>query len=302
MFRREKGDARRQVILHYHIFKNAGTTVESILKNNFRARFARFDSDDYNSTLSNEALLEFLAVHPEVVAVTSHHLRPPKPVDDRFVFHDILFLRHPVARLWSIYEFYRRTDLETDPLAAVAKARSAQEFFQLLIDDYLLHSNNAQVNLLASGGGKLPSESDLPHATEVIRQATALGVAELFDESAVVGEYSLSRAFKGVDFSYVAQNVSAGRPMSLDAQLERFQRHCGTEIFDRIMKLNQLDLALVEIARSEVFARFHLVPDHGKRLKALRSRCAAQEKAAARTIIASNHPAGFASYASLGCT
>lgn len=302
MSRREKGDARRQVILHYHIFKNAGTTVESILKNNFRARFARFDSDDYNSTISNEALLEFLAVHPEVVAVTSHHLRPPKPVDDGFVFHDILFLRHPVARLWSIYEFYRRTDLETDPLAAVAKARSAQEFFQLLIDDYPFHSNNAQVNLLASAGGKLPSDSDLPPAAEVIRQATVLGVAELFDESAVLGEYSLSRAFKEVDFSYVAQNVSAGRPMGLDAQLERFQQHCGTEIFDRIMKLNQLDLALMEIARSEVFARFHLVPDHGKRLKALRSRCAAQEEAAARTIVASNHPAGFASYASLGST
>src|SRR5713101_1426026 len=147
MPRRKTEDSRRQVILHYHIFKNAGTTVESILKNHFRARFARFDSDDYNSTVSNEALLEFLAVHSEVVAITSHHLRPPKPVDDHFVFHDILFLRHPVARLWSTYEFYRRSDLETDPLAGAAKTRSAQEFFQLLTEDYPYHVNNAQVNL-----------------------------------------------------------------------------------------------------------------------------------------------------------
>src|SRR5260370_39020588 len=100
MFRGKTEDSRRQVILHYHIFKNAGTTVEPILKNNFRARFARFDSDDYNSTVSNESLLEFLAVHSDVVAITSHHLRPPKPLDDHFVVHDILFLRHPVARLW----------------------------------------------------------------------------------------------------------------------------------------------------------------------------------------------------------
>ena len=300
MFRRKTEDSRRQVILHYHIFKNAGTTVESILKNNFRARFARFDSDDYNSTLSNDALLEFLAVHPEVVAVTSHHLRPPKPVDDRFVFHDILFLRHPVARLWSTYEFYRRSDLETDPLAGAAKTRSAQEFLHLLMEDYPYHANDAQVNMIANAGERLPTDSDLPPAAGVIRQATVLGVAELFDESAVSAEYSLSRAFGGVDFSYVAQNVSAGRPMSLEAQLERFQKHCGTEIFDRIMKLNQLDLALLEIARSEVSRRFHLVPDHGRRLRALRSKCGAQEEAAARTIIASNHPAAFALYAGPG--
>src|SRR5437879_150768 len=64
MFRGKTEDSRRQVILLYHIFKNAGSTVESILKNNFRARLARFESDDYNSTVSNEALLEFLALHP----------------------------------------------------------------------------------------------------------------------------------------------------------------------------------------------------------------------------------------------
>ncbi len=267
MFRGKTEDSRRQVILHYHIFKNAGTTVESILKNNFRARFASFDSDDYNSTVSNEALLEFLAVHSEVVAITSHHLRPPKPVDDHFVFHDILFLRHPVARLWSTYEFYRRSDLETDPLAGAAKTRSAQEFFQLLTEDYPYHANNAQVNLLANAGGRLPIESDLPRAAEAIRQATVVGVAELFDES---------------------------------VQLERLQRHCGTEVFDRIMRLNQLDLALIETACSEVSRRFHLVPDRARRLKILRSRCAAQKEAVARTIIASNHPAAFASYASPG--
>ncbi len=300
MFRGKTEDSRRQVILHYHIFKNAGTTVESILKNNFRARFARFDSDDYNSTVSNEALLEFLAVHSEVVAITSHHLRPPKPVDDHFVFHDILFLRHPVARLWSTYEFYRRSDLETDPLAGAAKTRSAQEFFQLLTEDYPYHANNAQVNLLANAGGRLPIESDLPRAAEAIRQATVVGVAELFDESAVSAEYSLSRTFKGLDFSYVAQNVSGGPPLSMDVQLERLQRHCGTEVFDRIMRLNQLDLALIEIACSEVSRRFHLVPDRARRLKILRSRCAAQKEAVARTIIASNHPAAFASYASPG--
>ena len=297
MFRRKTEASRRDVILHYHFFKNAGSTVESILENNFRNRFARLDSDDYNATLPNDALLDFLTTRPEVVAVSSHHLRPPKPLDDGFIFHDILFLRHPVARLWSLYDFYRRTDLGTDPLAAAAKTRDAQEFFQLLTEEYPHHVNNAQVSLLANAGEKLPTDSDLAVAADVISQATVLGLAELFDESAVSAENSLARAFPGVDFSYVRQNVSDGRPTILDDQLARLRKHCGTEIFDRIIKLNQLDLALVQMAQEEVSRRFRLVPDQERRLKTLRSKCAARETAAARIIIASNHPASLALYA-----
>jgi hypothetical protein len=300
MFRRKTEGSRRHVIIHYHFFKNAGTTVESILENNFRNRFARLDSDDYNSTLPNDALLDFLTTHSDVVAVSSHHLRPPKPVDDGFIFHDMLFLRHPVARLWSIYEFYRRTDLETDPLAAAAKTRGAPEFIQLLTEDYPHHVNNTQVSLLANAGDKLPTQSDLAVAADVISQAAVIGVAELFDQSAVSAENALRRAFKGLDFSYVRQNVSDGRPMSLEDQLARFRKHCGTEISDRIIKLNQLDLALVQRAQEEVSRRFRLVPDHGRRLKTLRSKCANRETAAARIIVASNHPAAFAFYAGPG--
>jgi Sulfotransferase family len=297
MFRRNREDSRRHVILHYHFFKNAGTTIESVLKRNFRAGFALFDSDDHNSAIRNDALLEFLAGHAEVTAVSSHHLRPPKPVDNRFIFHDLLFLRHPIARLWSTYEFYRRSDLERDPLAAAAKTRTPREFFVLLAEDYPYHASNAQLNLLVNAGGKTPTESDLLAAVEVIRQATVLGVAELFDESAISAESSLRQTFGGFDFSYFPQNVSGLHPTSLEAQFARFQKNCGTEVFERILESNRLDVALTEISTKEVLRRFHLVPDYESRLRNFRDRCRAWEGPSARIIIASNHPNGFALYA-----
>jgi len=179
MFRKTTEALRRDVIVHYHFFKNAGSTVESILKITFV--IASPVSRVVITTLPFPTmhLLDFLTTRSEVVAVSSHHLRPPKPVDDSFIFHDILFLRHPVARLYSIYEFYRRTDLEIDPLAAAAKIRDPQEFFQLLIEDCPTHVNNAQVSLLANAGEKLPAESDLAVAADVISQASVLRVAEL---------------------------------------------------------------------------------------------------------------------------
>jgi Sulfotransferase family len=299
MFWRSARELKRRVILHYHIFKNAGTTVDSILHQNFRVRFATFDSDDHNSFIPNHALLNFLEAHPELAAVASHHLRLPKPVDKRFIFYDIVFLRHPIARLWSTYGFYRRMDRGKDPLAAVAQTRDVREFFQLLIKDYPEHTCNSQVNLIANAGDRIPARSDLPRAAEIVKQASVLGVAELFDESAVCAECSLRPAFKQLDFSYVAQNVTAGRPKSLDEQLVNFQQNCGKDMLDELQQRNQLDLSLVSIATEELVRRFNQIPLHSRRLEHLRTRCRIREEEAANIVMASNHPNNFAFYASL---
>ncbi len=293
-------DGRRHLILHYHFFKNAGTTIESVLQQSFRERMVRFDSDDHNSVISNNALLAFLQEHTDTVAVTSHHLRPPKPDDQHFVFHDIVFLRHPLARLWSTYEFYRRMDVGKDPLAAVAKDRNAPEFFRLLMSEYPRHASNTQVNLVANGGDKLPVPGDLNRAMKMVSDASILGTAEDFDQSAVVGEQALCRTFAGVDFSYVAQNVSSGQVRSLDAQLAHFEKICGKDLFDRLVDANQLDVALHRAASEEVHRRFKLLPSPEQKLKEFQQRCRKRERGAATIVIASNHPADFAFYANMG--
>ena len=81
------------VIFHYHIFKNAGTTVRSILEQNFGPRFTALESEYPDDVVSNDALLRFLGYRPDIAAVSSHALRPPKPENDSFVFHDIVYLR-----------------------------------------------------------------------------------------------------------------------------------------------------------------------------------------------------------------
>jgi Sulfotransferase family len=289
----------RRVILHYHLFKNAGTTVASILQQNFRAGFASFDRDGHNSVISNDELLQYLETHPEAMAISSHHLRLPKPVHDSFQFYDIIVVRHPIARLWSTYSFYRRMDTGQDPLAAAAHARNACDFFQLLITHYPEHACNAQVNLIANRGDRIPTAADLPRATEIIKQASALGVAERFEESAVLAEHCLRLIFKGLDFSYVSQNVTDGRLTSLEEQLTQFKQKCGRDMLDELQFRNQLDLALFSVANEELARCFNRIPDHAKRLQNLRARCNTRERNAANTIVSSNHPNNFAVYATL---
>lgn len=288
---------RRHIVLHYHFFKNAGTTIESVLDQSFGGGLAHFDSDDPNAVIPNHALISFLEQHPNTVAVTSHHLRPPKPVSDHFVFLDILFLRHPLARLWSTYHFYRRMDEGGDPLAAAAQKHSAADFFELLMSEHPFHASNAQVNLIANAGDKLPVLEDLERARAIVFACAIPGTAELFDESSVLAEHVLRGVFVNVDFSYVAQNVTNARDMGLKEQLQEFERRCGRGVFGRLTDANKLDLALHAATSDEVYRRFTQLPRARKRLENLRHRSARREQENANIIIASNHSHNFSSYA-----
>jgi hypothetical protein len=286
-------------LLHYHIFKNAGTTVSFILKRNFGNRVVFLDSGDFNGVLGNDKLLEFLLAHPKVRAVSSHQLRPPKPEHELFLFQDILFLRNPLARLSSTYDFYRRTDVTKDPLTREAKVRNTADFMRLLIDNYPHYVNNVQVNYLA-GSNRRSGESELQTAYRIACNATVLGLTEMFDIGAVMAEYSLSQHFERLNFGYVAQNVSSMKPRELDIHLVHFRDACGEKVYEQLLQCNALDLELLQLARNEVYRRFRLIPGHEERLKHFLTWRGILHPSSVRGVLASNHPHDFIDYANVG--
>src|SRR5581483_3960722 len=91
----------RLVILHYHIFKNAGTTIEDILDHSFGDRFLPLDVPGLELPISNRDLIARLEERKELMAVSSHQIRHPLPQAPGFLFFDICFLRDPLERLRS---------------------------------------------------------------------------------------------------------------------------------------------------------------------------------------------------------
>jgi hypothetical protein len=289
----------RHIILHYHIFKNAGTTIYFILKRNFGNRVASLESERFNIGLTNKALIDFVERHPKIKAITSHHLRPPKPTHELFVFHDILFLRNPLARLSSMYDFYRRTNVTQDPLTKEAKTRTTADFMRLLIDSHPHQVNNAQVRYLA-GRNRKSNETELQAAHRIASQSTVLGVTELFDIGAVIAEFELGPLFHGLSFRYVARNVSSIGPRDLEVHLSQFRKACGDQIFEQLVNANSLDLELLDLARVEVHRRFHLIPDYDGRLRNFVIWRGALDPHSIEMTVASNHPSDFVHYANLG--
>ncbi len=264
----------RFVILHYHIFKNAGTAIENLLRANFGARFSEFEGDNPDCQLSGDHLLEWLHRNPGVQAVSSHQLRYPKPEAPGFVFFDICFLRDPIDRIHSMYAFYRMHPPGSDTLSRLAHEATLGRFVAHLVERFPHVVNNIQVTMLATDGAYLrpPSEKDLARATGTLLDMSFPGVADCFYESMVAGQYFWKPAFPDFDNAAMPANVSRERGSTLESRLEEVRSACGKTLFDDLEELNALDRELVRRARVEVARRFRLTPDGERRLVELHAR------------------------------
>lgn len=265
----------RYVVVHYHIFKNGGTTLESILEREFADRFATLHGHGTDAVLDSEDLLEFLQQHPGVSAISSHHLRYPKPYSRRMVFFDCCFLRNPLSRLHSCYNHFRRSNSD-DLYSRWARSYTPREFLTRLIDEAPQQVSEVQVTQLASAGVfvRPADERDLERATAAMRDMAFPGVVEMFDESLVVAEHYLRPAFPALRLEYVRQNVSrpGGRPPA--ESREHWESLWGKDLYQRLLRMNELDIELVRRAKGEILRRLDGVPRASQKLADLQWRCA----------------------------
>jgi hypothetical protein len=113
-FKRKKlARKTRPIILHYHLFKNAGTTIEYILDCNFQEGHRRIENDVLRYALPNSKIIDLVKSDSTIKAVSSHQARPPLPQSEGITFLPIIFLRHPLDRIESIYLFEKKLPPDT---------------------------------------------------------------------------------------------------------------------------------------------------------------------------------------------
>lgn len=67
----------RSVLIHYHIFKNAGTSVDECLRESFRELWGIYEGPHAHAIQSSVQLGAHLAANPHLAAVSSHLSRRP---------------------------------------------------------------------------------------------------------------------------------------------------------------------------------------------------------------------------------
>ena len=251
----------RLVILHYHIFKNAGSTIEDILDHSCGERFAKLETPAGEGLISNPDLVRFFDARPDLRAFSSHQVRHPLPEARGYLFYDICFLRDPIDRIRSIYTYFRRKPNPADPMSDLANRTALGDFIAGMIQDFPLFVKNVQVNLLAcAGDSDEPEPRDLDLATERMLATSFLGVVDCFDQSVAAGAHALRCAFPELDCDRPAVNVSDGLQGTVASRTENLRQACTPEVFEELLRLNALDRQLVDRARAEVLRRFQQIP------------------------------------------
>jgi hypothetical protein len=254
----------RLVLLHYHIFKNAGSTIEDILEHSFGERFAKLETPTGDGLISNTDLLQFLNDRNGLRAFSSHQIRHPLPQARGYLFFDICFLRDPIDRIRSIYVYFRRKPHPTVPLSELANRCELGDFVAGMIQNFPLFVKNVHVNLLACGGeSDEPEARDLEVAIQRMLATSFLGVVDCFDESAKAGSHALRPAFPDLNCDRPPAHVFDGMAGTVASRTEILRQACRKDVFEELLRLNALDRELVDRARIEVMRRCSELPQPG---------------------------------------
>lgn len=240
--------AARPVVLHYHYFKNAGTSVDAILAANFGGRWLTKEFEGMNN---HEAAARWITAHPEAQAFSSHTAQFPLPEIDGVEVLPVVFLRHPFDRILSAYSFERNQKSDT-PGATLAKSTNLAGYLraQLDIPNHRQCRNFHTFRLARLIPG--PRISELDRALEALVKLPFVGLVEDFAGSAKRMEAWLKPYFPKFTAFSARKNVSASKETTLQERLESMRREIGEALYAELLDANLKDLCLHHAATLRV--------------------------------------------------
>jgi hypothetical protein len=262
----------RKVLLHYHFFKNAGSTIENILDRSFGECYGRIETADPDGHVTEPMLLDYIQRHGFIQALSSHQFRYPKPAVSGLLFFDICFLRDPLDRIRSIYDYLREKPFPGDPLTDLARNEPLGRFVARALKEVPHKICNVQTAILGSKNSSEPDSviDGFADAMNRIFEISFLGVVDSFDQSFAAGQYLLSTFFPRLVYrSMDPVNHTRGLDDTLEERIGRLRKACDPSVYDELVHRNRLDCALVDLARDEVQRRLMLTPDPKARLQML---------------------------------
>jgi len=251
-----KAPTKRPVIVHYHIFKNAGSTIDHLLENNFGKAWITFDGAQAHSRIPPAELEEFIRNHPEHKAISSHNAILPVPQMDDVNIAPIFFLRHPIDRVRSIYDFERHQGLTSGPVS-----RGADHASRLSFEDYLqwrfdFTKNGVTHNFHTAWllhnpryNNHLIKQQDFDQALKLLEELPFFGLVERFDESLDLMSAYLKTMGIDLSLEYQIKNSSKHISKPLEDRLAAMREKTDAETWEKILSRNEWDLKLYEAAQ-----------------------------------------------------
>ncbi|MEJ8572068.1 sulfotransferase family 2 domain-containing protein [Microbaculum marinum] len=242
---------RRKVVLHCHIFKNAGSSVDVVLKENFGARWTEKEFQT-RPRMSNADLTNgFLRTHDHYDAVSTH-------TGDWWFGHDdqdltvlpILFLRHPLLRIRSAYSFERKQQADTLG-ARLAKEHDFPGYVRARLDrpnDFAFR--DFQARRLAAFQSRITTDL-WSTAMRALEALPFVGLVEDFEGSAKRLEAYLKPHFPDFRAYEAHRNVTDLSNASPQDKIARLAEELGEELFDKLLAANATDIEIYQLTEAQ---------------------------------------------------
>ncbi len=239
----------RHVIFHYHFFKNAGTSIDLLLKKFFKDRWVtrEFGGGEYSVHIARVA--KWIEQEKNAVAFSSHTAQLPPPKLDGIEFLPIVFVRHPIDRIASAYAFERKQI--TDNGFGPTLARNTNLAGYIDVQLAFKHSSQCRdfhtARLAAMFKDEAGDETAL--ALRAIDTLPFVGSVELFDQSVKLLCDWLAPYFPDFHASPIAVNVSRDHTLPLEQKINAIRAEIGDACYARLVEANQGDLAVFEAVK-----------------------------------------------------
>ena len=269
----------RPLILHGHLFKNAGSTFDWSLRRCFEDSFLDHRDDESMREGGNEFLKSLILKNPRLMAISSHVMPLMHSYPTGIKIIPIYFLRHPLLRVRSVYEFELRQLPAITPGAIEAKNRSFGEYIAWRLDEKVgaiirnYHSRYLG-GLRRRGPSAKGDKEDFGTALQTLSQTPIAPIVEHYDSSMIILEEALKPLFNSIDLSYVAQNVlqKEDREFTLDEKLLGLQNDLGG-LYDDLVAANRFDLLLYEAGIELLHSQKEKIPQFENKLYHFNHRC-----------------------------
>ena len=237
--------AVRKVILHYHIFKNAGTSFNNALHEVFRDAFMEFDGSTAAHTIPPEQIADVIREHPEKWAFSTHQGMLPAPELPDCRVMTTLLLRHPLSRISSIYHFERIQDSQS-PGAINAKRLSFGDYLRWRWDQspaFFCFQAFFCARSAAHPGFR-PLETLTERALANLAKVDCVGTVEQYDLFLRRSAHLVAVIRPGATLTQVHANASSSPPMEHEAILRRVEAETDSSFIDQISPYLDIDTRL----------------------------------------------------------
>lgn len=263
--------ANRTLLVHAHIFKNAGRTLDKSLKDQLGGGFSVIRNNQSLRKNPN-TLNKIVSENEELTAVSSHKINLQHMHDWEFDCIPFIMIRHPLERVKSVYNYNRLKPARKTKSAIAAKNLSFPEFVQWILKAPNFVVRNHQIRFCTGNINEELTEESIQSAMDLIDKIPVTGCVDQYDESVVLLEDSAMNQGINLDLSYLRRNQTQNPELSVHEKLESIREELGS-VYAQIEEENRLDLQLYENAKAILNDRISSDENFEQNMDNFRSRC-----------------------------